>query len=159
MHTKDKKRLSQTVDLAKVMTNIYNNDLLLSGLLNETGKHRINTAARFELVNIHKTTKSQITRLERCFTPEYLNIIKAQLTDNNIVLQTDGAVDSFLKLSVNNRNFVEELMSEDITASVSNDKEKSEQILLRMELYDLLKNASKATINTLLVTAKGLVKL
>lgn len=158
MNDHQKKRLSQTTDMAKIMTNMYNNDLLLTSLLNEVGQNRIQQGARQKLGFIHKAGKSQIRELESCFSPEFLAIVKEQLTDENLVLQTDGAMDSFLKLSVSDRDFIEGVMNEMITASHKKDAEKQAQIAARVQLYYLLHNAPISAVNSVLITAKSLAR-
>lgn len=158
MNEQQKSRLSQTTDMAKVMVNTYNNELLLSGLLNEQGVNRINSGARQELTAIHKNIKSQISRLESCFTPEFLKTVKEQLTDENLTLQTDGAMDSFLKLSVSDRDFIEGVMNEMITASSQKDTEKQEQIQARVKLYYETHNAPLPVVNSILITAKSMIR-
>lgn len=157
MTEKQKKRLSQTTDMAKIMTNIYNNDLLLTSVLNEVGESRIHQSTRHKLGFIRKIGKTQIRELESCFSPEFLSVLKEQLTDENITLQTDGAMDLFLRLDLQSRDFVEGVMNEILHATASGDKAKQAQLRLRIELYYLLHEASEATLNTLLITAKSLV--
>jgi len=158
MNDQQKKRLSQTTDLAKVMVNTYNNELLLAGLLNEQGANRINSGARQELTAILKLFKSTIRRIESCFTPEFLKTVKEQLTDENLTLQTDGAMDSFLKLSVSDRDFIEGVMNEMITASSKKDAEKQQQIQGRVNLYYQTHNAPLPAVNSLLITAKSMIR-
>lgn len=158
MNAQQKQRLSQTTDMAKVMTNMYNNNLLLTSLLNESGENRIQKGARQKLSFIHKLTKSQIKELESCFSPEFLEIVKEQLTDENVTLQTDGAMDSFLKLDLQSRDFIEGAMNEMLHALAKKDTEKQQQIKARIQLYYLTHEASEATINNLLITAKSLLR-
>jgi hypothetical protein len=143
-------RLDQTLSLAKVLVNIYNNEMLLDALLNEIGEHRISQYARQKVGFITKTTKSQKREIESCFSTEYLAIVKKELTDENLVLQTDGAVDMFLKLPVKFRDFVENTL-EDLQLE-------NETTTARLALFEASKTLPLASINNLLINAKSSIR-